>query len=711
MKRFQLSVLLPLFLLLALVGCTTPTQEASKALSVSQFSAEYLNPGDYAAVTVSSGYKYPGDYQRQVLVLSLFSPSGEPISMDGSSTTLSTYDLVKEETDLHPILHKAIQGHQAVYVPERPLDSVTLLMNGDAPIHALGTVIQLDVFLQRQDDSSGAWITVASESRVLRNGATNIPEPAQDPAIPQLTNTAGFRWEIKNGEALLTGLGTVLETDLYLPDKVCLSPGPQVPDAYICTPSSVSSKCADSHLGTAYDLVCLDGTLLSDPLLLFSETVYLSSVKVYDAAVFASDYSAGMIPGGKLVLPSGTYFLPSAVGYTIDPGSYSKSNPLQLIFLSNAADFRYIEDPLNGTEYPVVIQGDAFANCDRIQTVTFSPTSRLLENKMRWSGGGMFSGCDNLTAVYAIPQAVTDMHRAFENCTKLSVTPELPPAVTDLSRCFYGCSSLPHVPEIPGSVSNLYYAFYECNSLTGIATIPLSTIDPTDNLTVYCAFKHCPNLEQVCFDACPLYPYAAYATNLTVEYLREHVSTGTCAYCKTINHQVYKVDGITIVADSIPTALYDEVVSFVEDSVPELLKEECNRITLTTDLSKYISDSDLDLSIVLGYATDPGCDMYILVDPEGSVPMQTLYHEFAHCYDFGYSTATYFSDSEQWRALHQTEGEYAKLWYDQASYHSYDQTSQQMETFAIAVSCYFTHPAWLLNYCPGMYAYMKTLFS
>ena len=23
----------------------------------------------------------------------------------------------------------------------------------------------------------------------------------------------------------------------------------------------------------------------------------------------------------------------------------------------------------------------------------------------------------------------------------------------------------------------------------------------------------------------------------------------------------------------------------------------------------------------------------------------------------------------------------------------------------------FTHPAWLLNYCPGMYAYMKTLFS
>jgi len=711
MKRFRLSVLLPLALLLALVGCVTPNRKASKELSVSQFSVEHLDPGDYAAVTVSSGYKYPGDYQRQVFVLSLFSPSGEPMSMDGSSTTLSTYDLVKAETELHPIAHKAIQGHQAVYVPERPLDSVTLVMNGDAPMHTLDTAIQLDVFLQRQDDTSGAWITVASESRVLRNGATNISEPTQDPVIPQLTNTAGFRWEIKNGEAHLTGLGTVLETDLYLPDKVCLSPGPQVPDAYICTPSSVSSEWVNSHLGTAYDLVCLDGTPLTDPLLLFSETVYLSAVNVYDVAVFASDYSAGVIPGGKLALPSGTYFQTSAVGYTIDPGSYSESKPLRLTFLSNAADFRYIEDPLNGTEYPVVIRGDAFVNCDRLETVTFSPTSRLLENKMRWSGGGMFSGCDNLTAVYAIPQAVTDMHRAFEDCAKLSVTPELPPALTDLSLCFSGCSSLTQVPEIPESVDNLYYAFYECSSLTGIATIPLSAIDPTDYMSVYNTFKHCPNLEQVRFDACPLYPYAAYATNLTVEYLREHVSTGTCAYCKTINHQVYKVDGITIVADSIPTALYDEVVSFVEDDVPELLKEECNRITLTTDLSKYISDSEQDLSILLGYTTDPGCAVYILVDPEGSVPKQTLYHEFAHCYDIGYSRVAYFSDSEQWRALHQAEGEYAKLWYDQASYHSYDQTSQQMETFAIAVSCYFTHPAWLMNYCPDMYAYMRTLFS
>lgn len=160
------------------------------------------------------------------------------------------------------------------------------------------------------------------------------------------------------------------------------------------------------------------------------------------------------------------------------------------VYLS-MADGRYIEDPLQGTLYPVMVAGNAFADCDTIETVTFSEGVTIEGNAMHLGDTGMFSGCDALIAVYDIPHSVTSMNNTFVNCKALTHVNRLPDSLVTMQKCFHKCSALTESPAIPSGVADMTSAYLFCTSLTASPEIPASVTAITG------CFEYCTTLTEV----------------------------------------------------------------------------------------------------------------------------------------------------------------------------------------------------------------------
>ena len=126
--------------------------------------------------------------------------------------------------------------------------------------------------------------------------------------------------------------------------------------------------------------------------------------------------------------------------------------PAKVMLCEN--DGTWTEDTENGTEYSVIVAGDAFKNCELLHTVTFHRGVQI-ENNQMYKKLGMFTKCENLEGVYNIPDSVISMRGTFTNCTSLREISNFPAALADLTGCFTSCTSLPSVPIIPDSVVSI----------------------------------------------------------------------------------------------------------------------------------------------------------------------------------------------------------------------------------------------------------------
>ena len=689
-----------MFLLIALcVGCRTPSQLEIQTDSLGiHCDGETLKSGTVIRITVPVE-ESEAEY-RYLLILSLFDKTGAPLSLGGTATTASVWDLYPAESDGLPLQCKAVAGHQAVYVPDH-MPFILTLTSENSP----GSILRLDL-LQQTRSSGNDWQNADSATHFFTDG-TSIPSDlsTEDVSIPDLTLGRTYSWQLDDGQAYLTGLGTVAEQNLVLPTTVFLSPAGESPAGYVLDPSILPDN-ALSGCGQHYVVECHDGSLVTRPLSMEDGVKYAVKLLVYDVEAFARNCENSDLLNMKMLMKNGSYFLPSAVGYTVDPARYSEQDPLVLTITPNHEDFMYREDPVNGKEYPVVILGDAFKNCDSLLTVTFQDGAKIRDDQMYWTRGGMFSDCGSLLAVHNIPQTVTSMHRTFENCVSLSQTPVLPPALENLSQCFAGCSSMTQVPTLPDTITNISHAFKHCTSLTGTASVPGGAVDPTNWDILLYAYQDCPGLDIVYMDTCDSFPHTSYATDSAVEYLWDHAETGICPYCKTANPMTTILDNLTLVTDTMPAVMYSELVEFLTDIVPKDLLITCNRLTLTQDLAEYHPTLGSD-PYILGFTYTPSCEAYVRFDFGGDIPRETIYHEMAHCYDYYWD---YLRNESQWQSIHKAEGNTASQWYNYYTYAGYGPEDQRGETFAIALSKYFHDPSWLRANCPEMYEYMATRF-
>ena len=220
------------------------------------------------------------------------------------------------------------------------------------------------------------------------------------------------------------------------------------------------------------------------------------------------------------------------------------ANPL------NYADRFYINNSIvrENLEIPSTITSlkpYVFTNCDYLESITFSNTSRLKD-----IGGCAFMGCDGLTSI-DIPECVTNIgNNAFYNCNNLtSVT--IPEGVTCINNgTFEGCVRLTSV-TIPESVTSIgIRSFYGCNNLNSIV-IPSGVTQILDNAfnslaagglsTIICQAKNPPLIYSNTFrnyESCKLYvPEEAlnhYQNDLdwgvfsNINALIETIASGTC---------------------------------------------------------------------------------------------------------------------------------------------------------------------------------------
>ena len=357
-----------------------------------------------------------------------------------------------------------------------------------------------------------------------------------------------------------------------------------------------------------------------------------------------------------------------------------------------------------------------------------------------------FRNCTSLTEVCPIPDSVTDMTRCFQNCSSLVTAPLLPDSVTTMMGCFMDCTSLEIVerlpanvimldmcfaecaslttaPKIPGTAQCLSFCFANCKSLTGTVTIPNMTAKYKELQGAMLA--GCPNVDVLQFETCPFgweNPSADsfYGTTAKIVFLYEHNSDGICIHCGREN-AVYQ-EPAYIIFDGIPRYLQDWFTEVIENEVPDFVKDRCEQITFTYDLTRHSDSERAEWAVGLAVSY-----RYVLIEIQSTLwqTEYTIYHEFGHCYDYigesyhalktdwGYTSSPpariYHSDSREWNELHEKEGATAAgLWYGK-HYSTFTEAEQRRETFAMAFGKYFTNPNALEASCPGMYEYMDNL--
>lgn len=381
------------------------------------------------------------------------------------------------------------------------------------------------------------------------------------------------------------------------------------------------------------------------------------------------------------------------------------------------------EDP-NGEIYPIVVKSNAFLGNVNLVSVTFADDVSVENGDM----SSMFSGCTSLTEVNNIPDNVTIMNSTFSGCTALVEAPMLPEGVLDMSNCFrdcttleyapllpdtiehmdgtfVNCTSLTQAPTIPNTVSSINYCFSGCSSLDGTLTLPYAAI--SKNIysrapsALYMPFYNCTSLDVIALNICPNHPYNKNEldTDLPVIYLQEHNDNGLCEHCNLINGFEY-VDDIAIYADDVKSELYYAYVDFIDNEIPDILKEYCTRIYLISDIEKYAG------KCLAGFAVNYGgySYIYVQIDHIDEKRIKAIdyifYHEFGHSYDFQHGT----SGSSAWRSIFQEEGENLAAMYGPGGY-------SLGETFAVATGYYFTGLEDFKTDCPLAYEFMDNLFG
>lgn len=423
---------------------------------------------------------------RQVAVLSAFDGLGQPLDLDGTATSPASVDLLAPESGL-PAEDRSIQGHQSVYVSalslgaSNPLRSIT----GDAgdagctEVYELrldetgayaGAILRLDVFLLTREQEDSGWTELCAQTLVLGSGEGLGAVSALPAQIPALTDTLGFQWDVKDGAALLRGMGTVTEEDLVLPTRVSL----------VETDGGWMENVLE---GEPYDVV-ISGKA-------FEGCKFLHTVTFQEGAVLSEGYRASSgaeISFANCTALEAVYGLPGDI--TDLNGAFRNCTALETAPELPASVVK-LQDCFTGctslTQAPELPEGVANLNS------CFSGCTALAEPPVIPDGvttmQGCFFDCASLTEAPVLPEGLTSLKNCFSGCASLKEAPEIPAGVTDLVSCFSGCTSLTRAPELPEGLVDLTGAFDGCTALVSVSNIPSTVIRMADG------FRDCVSLE------------------------------------------------------------------------------------------------------------------------------------------------------------------------------------------------------------------------
>lgn len=705
---------------------------------------------------------------REVLIFSAYDAQGEPLTIDGSSYISSALDL---SSPMGQSLQKNISQHQATFVSEYITESASIHKEGyfsaeelvaftstsvyDLSVsdHFADSIVRMDVLIlgKPQAYPYADWELLASNSQLILG--SNAPAAQQISArkttLPNFMASQSYHWEQDHGNALLKDIGSVRETQIMIPATVSLS---KTADGYM----------EDPIYGTVYNTVVAGDAFFG--LESLESVTFADGVAVLDNSMYAS-FGRGMfqnctalttvnnIPDTVISMKntfSGctamecTPTFPETVQDMTNCfwrcSSLREVAPLPGSLVCMNSTFREcsalptIPDLPEGvkdltrcfyectaitevTSLPdsVVDMTGCFYYCTALTTVTEFPASLKNINTC-------FSGCCNLQTVAALPEGVENLSGCFYACVSLTEFPTLPDSVANMSNTFADCTGLTEVPRWPASIENLYGCFSGCTNLSSVPTIPNSVADwGLVGYHLQETFWGCDSLETVSIDCCSNAISAEdTADRAKVIFTVPHNTSGLCDGCHYVNG-TFNADGLTVRTVDISANLFDMLIPWLEDNIPDALKNTCSSITFTTNWNTSAYKD------AMGYALYPSGAVYIrcedivdawFVDLNKPETLQyaseyelawiesTVYHELAHCYDTNFSTYHRFANSAEWMSLHKEEGSFFII-----SEENYAPYEFPLETFARATSRYFCDPETLQDNCPGMYAYIDTLFG
>lgn len=685
-----------------------------------------LHPGADISFTVEAeNQSYSPAPIRQTVVVSLYDSTGNPLPLDGTTWTCATLDIFPAESDTTPCPGREIRGNQLFYTSEYALGPASIkyklpftpetdpgentavsgwrvgLESTAAPEYA-NCVAVMDVFLESAHaDAPNQWQTVCHESIVLGSG--DMPSQHTTPTLSDTTVACtSYQWEVRDGWAYLTGLGSVLEPDILIPGYVTLAP---VDGQY----------CEVSRNGTAYPVIVAgDAFFDCDTLhtVSFQTGVQIENNRMSGAKGGMFENCDGLtvvngIPDAVRAM-SGTFA--GCTSLRSAPGLPASLTDLSACF-RNCIALTYVHHiPQN-----VEDMYETFSGCSSLLEIP--PLPDKLSNLI-----GCFQNCTSLTQPPELPGSVTVLKRTFSGCSSLTEAPVIPDGVTDMTEAFSGCSSLLTAPALPDSIIYLQRCFKNCTSLSGIISLP---VIPTFSYEPESIFRYesiegmldgCSRIEAIHILYCDgrMDPQS-FSKTIPVVFTGDHQTGTVCPICHFANLTT-EIDNVEVVIDNIPEKIYLQFVDYFDNKIPDWLKAYCSRMTFTDDLGQYDKKY---ISGYSGFARSPEGTAYVLfrqgaMDAWASfvgIP-NTMVHELAHTYDHQYSSRGYESDSARWRAIHAEEGDTAaSLYYDLKIYNENSASSQRRETFAMALEEYFMDPGNLKQNCPLMYEYIRDLVA
>lgn len=588
------------------------------------------SPGQDRTVsfTVSNNGYIPVQVQ-EVLLLSVYDRSGNPVILDGSPYTDSSIELYSDDKTLV----KALEQHQAVYVCQYPLEAgkplyearsewepsgnaeyssdYALIVRQDSPYS--DCVLRLDMFLYGKPQAypHADWQLLTSASNILEN--THVPPSleasfASSLSIPSFSAAQSYHWQIDSGNALLVNVGTIQETNLVIPEKIWLS---KTPDGYVEDP--VFGTCYDVTVkGDAFhghqtlqsvtfrdgvSIACntmwdgkLRGMFENCPALTAVHNLPDSVVSMEEAFQRCSALTAmPQLPAAVENLTNCFYNCSSLEEVTSIPGN--------VVVAKNC-----FQNCTSLKEMPAFQEGVAdmtgcFLGCKALETAAPLPNSVAEMEKA-------FTGCTSLVSVPNIPTSVTSLNNCFANCTSLVDVPTLPEGIISMVGTFYGCTQLKEIGRLPDSVRTLQQCFLNCKSLETAPEMPSEciildqcfsgceqlsgTVTLSGDSFAYSEyvltstnqiFEGCTSLEAILIDGCPnAVDTDIISVDIPVQFTKTHTS-GTCEGCQIFS-DTFEVNGLTVVMRDVSKLLLPLFMDILED-VPESMTATCNRLIVT----------------------------------------------------------------------------------------------------------------------------------
>ncbi len=350
---------------------------------------------------------------------------------------------------------------------------------------------------------------------------------------------------------------------------------------------------------------------------------------------------------------------------------------------------------------------DTFRGCTSLRSGPILPDSA--EELLR-----CFADCTALETPPVIGAGARDLTETFRGCTALAEPPVLPRGILTMAGTFSDCTALRSAPGLPESVEELSYCFSGCTALGGEVTVPSRALTPTSLHELQYVFAACDGLEVIHLEYCGFRYYPqTLLRGIPVTANCTHLEDGLCPYCHYANLTT-EIDGLEVVFDAVYEPYFNAAVDYLDNRVPDYLKNSCEKLTFTEDMDRYYQDFGLGLDVkdVGGFALSSNRFAWVRTYPNEEVGYivgyveHTITHELAHCYDFNVGSGSSRSRNGEWISIFREEGDKLGQYYGPA-YADYPRSQRLTESYAIAVECYIHTPNELSRVCPGMYEYLR----